>query len=300
MIEGKRGWAKAHGAVSIINAISIWKGAALGVDFETTAEVELTKKPDIVLINRDEVGDDSLARAVVEVLIERLKLEPFGCKIKTTSEIPIGVGLKSSSSAAAAMTLAILDALEIRLNYSEFLRIVAEASRRSGTSITGAIDDASSCALGGIVITDNRKDLVIKRIEAPSNIRVVILVPPEKQLTKNFRAELLEPIKELVEEAFRLAIEGKYFEAMTLNGILHASALSFSTKIIIDALRVGALACSVSGTGPAIAAITTDDNINEVSRMFAQYEGQIIVKNVNNSPAKGSKFQLENLSQKKH
>lgn len=292
MMEEKRGWAKAYGAVTIINAISIWRGAAIGVDFETEAEVELTGDDGVCLVNKEEIGDDSLARAIVEVLSERLDLRSIGCRIKTRSDIPVAVGLKSSSSAAVAMTLAILDALNMRLSAEELLKIVAEASRRSGTSITGAVDDASCCALGGIVVTDNRKDVVIRRVMAPANLKAVILVPAKRQLTREFRSESLSPVKDLVEEAYRLAIEGNYYKAMTLNGLLHASALSLPTAIIIDAIRAGALSCSVSGTGPAFAAITTESTLEEVKTAMGRYEGKIIVKSINNKPAEGAKIKL--------
>jgi len=292
MMEEKRGWAKAYGAVTIINAISIWRGAAIGVDFETEAEVELTGDDGVCLVNKEEIGDDSLARAIVEVLSERLDLRSIGCRIKTRSDIPVAVGLKSSSSAAVAMTLAILDALNMRLSAEELLKIVAEASRRSGTSITGAVDDASCCALGGIVVTDNRKDVVIRRVMASANLKAVILVPAKRQLTREFRSESLSPVKDLVEEAYRLAIEGNYYKAMTLNGLLHASALSLPTAIIIDAIRAGALSCSVSGTGPAFAAITTESTLEEVKTAMGRYEGKIIVKSINNKPAEGAKIKL--------
>lgn len=291
----RRGWARAYGAVTIINAISIWKGAAIGVDFETEANVELTDDREVILVNKDEVGDDLLAKAIVDLLIERLNLESFGCRITTRSNIPIAVGLKSSSSAAVAITLAILDALHMQLSTKEFLKIVAEASRRSGTSITGAIDDAASCGLGGIVITDNKKDIVIRHVAAPSFLRVVILVPPKRQFTKDFRTELLEPVKELVEEAYRLAVEGNYFRAMTINGLIHAAALSLPTEIIINTIRAGALACSLSGTGPAFAALTRENKLDEVKRVMSKHEGKIIVKSVNNKPAAGTKIKLSNL-----
>ncbi len=293
---GEKGRARAYGAISIINAISIWRGAAIGVDFETEAEVELTRDGEVCLVNKEEVGDDSLAKAIAEVIFERFNLGLLGCRIKTQSNIPLAVGLKSSSSAAVAIALAILDALDMEIRTDELLKLVAEASRRSGTSITGAIDDASCCALGGIVITDNRRDIVVRHVKAPSDLKAVILIPPKKQLTKEFRSELLSPVKDLVEEAYRLAIEGNYFKAMTLNGLLHATALSLPTAIIIDALKAGALSCNVSGTGPAFAAITTDNTLEGVKAAMSQYEGKIIVRSINNKPAEGTKIKLRRLT----
>ncbi len=284
-MEYRRGTGLAHGAVSIVNAISTGFGAAVGVDFRTVAEASPCEGCETVLVNRDEVGDDSLVREVVATILGALGVEGVGFRIVTHSDIPIAVGLKSSSSAAVAVGLAVLDALGRRMDTYRFLQLIADASQRSGVSITGAMDDAAACMLGGIVLTNNHERRLLSREPAPEGLTAAILVPPKQTFTKDFRKELLAPIGGLVLEAFRLAERGDYWAAMTLNGLLHAAALNIPTAPIIDALRAGALGAGVSGTGPAIAAVAPLDRAGAVADALRVYEGSVLLKRIVNSMA---------------
>jgi len=239
------------------------------------------------LVNKDEVGDDSLVREVAATVTAAVDAEGVGFEITTYSDIPIAVGLKSSSSAAVAVGLAVLDALEKQVETHLFLRVIAEASQRSGVSITGAMDDAAACMLGGIVLTDNHGRKLLRNVPVQEDLAAAILVPPRRTFTRSFRKELLKPIKPLVLEAFRIAERGDYWAAMTLNGLLHAAALNIPTAPIVEALRAGALGAGVSGTGPAIAAVAPRDSIGGVAEALRLYEGEVLVKRIVNSPATG-------------
>jgi len=280
-----KGYGKAYGAVSIVNAISTGKGAALGIKLETEAEVKILEDSRDVYLRNSE-HDPSLAREVIRTAAEVLGIEKMGAEIETRSNIPVAVGLKSSSSAAVAIALATLDALGRQVDDETLLKIVAKASLRSGTSITGAMDDAAACLLGGIAITDNHAMRLIRHEKADEKLKAVISIPDKRTYTRDFRKELLDPIKELAEEAFNLALSGKYWRAMTLNGLIHAAALSIDIRPIIQALRRGALAAGVSGTGPAIAAVGYGSSIENVYNLFEELCGKCIVVEVNNEHGK--------------
>lgn len=279
-----KGYAKAFGAVSIVNAIAACRGAALGIDLYTEAHVEITDKTqEVVLKSENNVEDSSLAREVFRIIAERLGLTEVGALIRTSSNIPVAVGLKSSSSSAVAIACAVLDALGARMQDEELLPLVAEASLRSGTSITGAMDDAAACMLGGLVITDNMRRKLLKRVEIRDVLYAVIHVPERQRIfTRNFRKELLYPMKRLIEEAFRLALEDRYWDAMTLNGLLHAVALSIPAEPAVAALRAGALGAGLSGTGPATAAICAEDKVDNVREAMEEYGGTVIVAQISN------------------
>ncbi len=283
----RRGVGEAHGAVSIINAISTGFGGALGVDFYTRAYVEVDEGGETVLVNRDVIGDDSLVKEVVRAVSELVGAKGLGFRVTTQSDIPVAVGLKSSSSAAVAVGLAVLDALGERVDADVFLATVAEASQRSGVSITGAIDDAAACMLGGVVLTDNYGRKILRHEPVDQDLAVVILIPAEKTYTKGFRREVLTPIRDLVMEAFRIAERREYWRAMTINGLLHAAALNLPTQPIIDALSAGALGAGVSGTGPAIAAITIQENVESVSAALSKHGENIVVKRIVNPSLDG-------------
>jgi len=277
----RRGEGRAGGAVSIVNAISTGLGSALGVDFETVAVVE-EAEGETVLVNRDQVGDDSLVREVVRVVAERAGFGGVGFRVLTDSDIPVGVGLKSSSSAAVAVGLAVLDALGASMGVEDFLAAVADASQGSGVSVTGAMDDAAACMLGGVVLTDNLGRRILRLDSVEGGLMVAVLVPEQRIYTRDFRRELLSPVKDLVMEAFRIAERGEYWRAMTLNGIVHAAAVGLSPQPIIDALRAGALGAGISGTGPAVAAVAPPGSVGRVREALMRYGSNVLVKRVVN------------------
>ncbi|MDJ0274003.1 MAG: shikimate kinase [Aigarchaeota archaeon] len=280
-----RGRAEVKGAVTVVNAISIGKGAAIGIDLRMAATVELTDDGVFSFRCRGQEADDSVARTAFKLVAERKALSGKGCRVEVESEIPVAVGLKSSSAAASAVTLALFDAIGEVPRYWELLDLVSEVSIRSGTSITGAADDASACMLGGFVVTDNRRRALLMRSELEERLMAVISVPEGRRtFTSSFRREDLLPIRGLVEVAFELAMRGDYIRAMTLNGLVHSAALGYGTDVTVAALRKGALACSISGTGPAIAALCYEENVDEVREALGSY-GETRVVKVNNQPA---------------
>ncbi|MEM4281453.1 MAG: shikimate kinase [Candidatus Caldarchaeum sp.] len=279
-----RGVGKAYGAVSIVNAISTGYGAALGINLQTEAFLELTSSNSFVLEINGMRSDPQLAEEVVRVFAQRLGLSVNGCRVSTKSEIPMAVGLKSSSSAAVAIAKAFLNAVDGKLPAEEFLKLVAEASTRSGTSITGALDDAAACMLGGVVVTNNHERKILKRDYVDSGLMTVIYIPPGKTYTRDFRRELLEPVRELALVAFNLAYEGHYWKAMTLNGLIHSAALGLPTQPALQALRAGALAAGLSGTGPAVAAVCKEGDVERVFEAFHPFEGRVIKCRINPSP----------------
>ncbi len=156
-----------HGAATIVNAIALGKGAAFGVDLWTKAEVKLTDEPGVIIteIASDPTESTLLIEKTAARVLQLFNLEKsFGVKVKTTSNIPIAKGLKSSSSAANAAALATTTALGKKLSDLEIINIGVEAAFDAKVTVTGAFDDACASYFGGIVITDNLKRELIKQI----------------------------------------------------------------------------------------------------------------------------------------
>ena len=280
----RRGTATAFGAATVLNAVANWKGSAFGVDLKTSAEVVLDDSP---RIKGDVPGiDDRLIVRSVERVLQRFGVAAGGV-VRTKSEIPLARGLKSSSSAANAAVLATLDALGEELDPLEATRIGVAAAKDAGVTITGAFDDAAASMLGGVVVTDNREMKLLRREELES--QVLLLVPEEKLFSKDTdvgRSRLLAPVADLI---FDLALAGDYERAMTLNGLAYCSALRLSSDPIFAALAAGAGGASLSGTGPAYAALVKDENIDEVESAWLNLGGRVIRTKVNNvGSSKGS------------
>ena len=286
-----RAKAISYGAATIVNAIATGKGAAFGVDLWTKAEVELTSNPGIVEgeIVSDPAEKPILIEKTVKRVLEYFGLrEKYGARVKTFSNIPIARGLKSSSSAANAIALATVAALnkDKELNDLTIVNLGVEGALDAKVTITGAFDDACASYFGGIVITDNLKRKIVKRFAAPEKLTVLFHVPKEKAYTINSDVPRMRAVASLIKIAYREALRGNFWLALTLNGLIYSSALGYDPSIAVDALMAGAMAAGLCGKGPATTIVVSKEKVDSVKDVLAAYEGDILQARLNNEKAK--------------
>jgi shikimate kinase len=281
--------ALSHGAATIVNAIATGKGGAVGVDLWTRAKVQLTDKPGTLEGNimSDPTENPVLIEKTVGKVFEYFNLkERFGAKVRTSSNIPIARGLKSSSVAGNAIALATVAALDRSLDDLTVLNLSVDAAIEAKVTITGAFDDACASYFGGVVVTDNLKRRIVKRFEITENLLVLFHVPAKKVYTSGSDVQRMRGVASLVGIAYKEAVKGDYCSALTLNGLIYSSALGYNPSIAVDALMAGALAAGLSGTGPAVTAIVPEEKIDNVKDAWRAYEGDIIQARVNHEKAK--------------
>lgn len=281
-----KGVAVARGAATIVNGIATGMGAAFGIDLWTEARVELTQEAGVVegKIISDPEESTILIEKCVEVLFNRFGIRDLGARVITNSNIPIARGLKSSSVAANAITLAILSALGERLSDFEILNLAVDAAIKAGTTITGAFDDASASFFGNVIITDNFQRRILKTFEV-EDLFVVIAVPEKKSYTMKSNVRRMKLISKQALEAHEKALAGKYWDAMILNSLAYSAALGHPAEATIDALEAGAVAAGLSGKGPAIVAVTHRDALVSVKSALERY-GKIIIAKTNKENAR--------------
>ena len=278
-----------HGAATIVNAIATGKGAAVGVDLWTKARVQLTDKAGTIEGNivSDPTENPVLIEKTVSKVLEHFNLKgKFGAKVDTWSNIPIARGLKSSSVAANAVTLATVVALDKRLDDLAILNLGVDAAIEAKVTITGAFDDACASYFGGVVVTDNLKRKIVKRFKIDENLTVLFYVPTKKVYTSGSDVQRMRTMASLVKTAYKQAVKGNYWSALTLNGLIYSSALGHNPSIAIDALAAGALAAGLSGTGPAVTAIVSEEKIDRVKDAWQVYEGAILQARLNHEKAR--------------
>jgi shikimate kinase len=282
-----KGRAVAHGAVSIVNAISIGKGAALGISLTTEAKVSLdhTRGKGSIQFEGDAAEDHILAEATVRETLQCYAVEPFDTIVKTESQIPAGKGLKSSSVASNAITLAMVAALGKDIDDIQIINTGVNASLKAGVTITGAFDDACASYFGGFIVTDNEKRRILRQESASPDLIILIYIPEEQMYTKDFDKSKLIPFRAMVSEAFALALRGEYWNAMTINGRIHSTALSLTPRPAQTAIYAGALAAGLSGTGPAVAAVCSRETVENVKEGWLDLPGNVMETVVNNSVA---------------
>ncbi len=269
-----KGTGISHGAATIVNAIAGGKGAAFGLDLRTEARVELTTGQG-TSVTIDGLPNEATAlaeRCVQGVLDLKGGDRSYHAEVRTTSQIPISRGLKSSSSAANAIVLATLDALGEALDPIDAVRIGTKAAIETGVSITGAFDDACACALGGVVLTDNRSERVLHRGRMPEYVRALVHVPTEQIRKSDLPRKRIAAMGGLVDLAFRQAEEGDYYRALTLNGMCYSAALGLDPGIAVKALQNGALAAGLTGTGPATIMLVVEDKVQEFRASMKGYD----------------------------
>jgi len=271
-----------HGAVSLVSAIANQKGATLGISLIVEAIVGTSPGKGITIQSKNKTLSSRLINKTVEKILTKKELEQNKITIILESEIPTGYGLKSSSAISSAVALACAKIFKPELTDQQILLAGVDASIESKVSITGAYDDACSCYFGGFNVTDNSKKKIIRSEKIPANLRAIILVPFNR---KRGNVKNLKILSSVFLNAWKLAKNTNFWEAMIINGLATSTILNSDPRIITNLLEKGAIAASISGNGPAIAAIVKKGNEHNVKRVFSALEGNIIVSKVNNKQA---------------
>jgi shikimate kinase len=286
------GRASAPAAGTILNALACGKGSAFAIDAETTATVELDDSGsfDAEIADAPD-ADTTLIRRCVELAVAEYGQsvtdsgEVSGGRVRTESEVPMAAGLKSSSAAANATVLATLSALGVadEVPRETACRLGVRAARDAGVTVTGAFDDASASMLGGATVTDNACDELLAR--EPVEWDVAVWTPPEQAYSADAdvdRCERLAPVAELVAD---LALDGRYGEAMTVNGFAFAAALGFSADPMMEALP-DVQGVSLSGTGPSFVAVGERAAVERVHEHWSEREGTTWLTTTQNDGAR--------------
>jgi shikimate kinase len=302
------GRATAPAAGTVLNALATGFGSAFAIDAHTTATVELDDSGTVTgEVAGDPDADTRLVERCVELVLDGYgpgeRGGPTGGRVRTESEVPMAAGLKSSSAAANATTLATLDALgravvddpsgstatdEVRGGGSAVERVDAcrlgvRAARDAGVTVTGAFDDASASMLGGVTVTDNSDNELLAR--EPADWDVLVWTPDERAYTADAdvsRCERVAPVADMVRDA---ALDGDYGRAMTVNGFAFCAALRFPAEPIVEALP-DAAGASLSGTGPSFTAVGSREALERVRDDWSEREGHTWLTTTHNEGAR--------------
>jgi len=283
----KKGIASSRGAITILNAIPTGIGAALGITLQTDAEVIVGGVKSGIQVRLPEKGEnDVLAKECVKSVFAVAGEDPSGIKVRTCSTIPISRGLKSSSAAANAVTLAATRALDHDIDDVEIVKMGVEAAKRAGVTVTGAFDDAMACYFGGVAVTNNTDMEVIKRTSLKKKgVRVILHVPERKIRKAGISSNIFKPLFKRFKEVEELVLDGEWFEAMNENGRLIAESLGIDNEIAENAIMEGALAAGITGTGPATAILCTEDSFDRLLDSVCLEGAAQIAAHLNETPA---------------
>ncbi|MDR1820272.1 MAG: shikimate kinase [Methanobrevibacter sp.] len=275
---------RSPGSATIVNAIATGYGSAFGINLDVIAKGRLTSSSKIEY-STDISTDTSLMDLSIRKVLDYYGVET-GVDIKVESKLPQGSGLSSSSALSNSVVSLIANLVSEEfslkpLTDDKIINLAIDASLKAGVSITGAYDDATASYFGGITVTNNIKREIIFREEI-EEYTILIYVPDTVSLTKNSDVEKMRLLSPLVDVAFDLASNKEYFKALTLNGFFYSTALGFDTEIALKAIKNGALASGLSGTGSAFVAVSDNQNKDVIFDVWSSYPGKVIETQVDN------------------
>lgn len=285
------GRACAYGAATIANAIATGKGAAFGISLKTCATVRLNRTGRFSGMIKGFADEDTLLiELCAKKVLDYSGLTDYGAVIETISDIPIASGLKSSSATANAVVLAAYAAVrdvrkDLRLTDKQVLDLAVDAALEAKVTVTGAYDDAAASYYGGYVVTDNVKRRIVRKGSMDKDLKVVLYIPKEKNYTCEVDVGRLKLVSGPALLAWKEAVRGEHYTALTANGLIYSAVLSCDTRIPLAALEAGAVAAGISGKGPAVVALTKEDPKRIISA-WRKFPGSIIQADINNKKAK--------------
>ena len=247
-----------HGGLSVLSAFSSGKGSAAAIGLKMTVEVfpVMQAADNTKMINR-----------TLSYLRRKYSIkEKYGVRVR--SGIPTANGLKSSSALTVAIVAGVLHLNRISLSDEELLALAADVSIYNHTSITGAMDDLCSSYYGGVCLTDNINRRIVRRDKMP-DYPLVIAATARSRRTATLKKYDFSGISSNSAMIENLIMEGRYLEAMTLNGLTYGSILGMRLDLVGHFLRNGALCSSQSGKGPAVFGVfKTQENADSAAKNF--------------------------------
>ncbi len=265
----------------MVNAIASGKGATVSVELPTTARVEINEERggwNVFMNGRKQRS--SLAMEAIQGSIKICGKDParYSGSVETTTSAAAGVGLKTSSSSSVAVILAVLSALGVSsYEPEEVARCSASSALAAGVSVTGAMDDAASCLLGGMNFADNSGMKIVSSAPVGRRLPVIITVPPRKSRRASVEVNYVRRFSKISQSIFSLGRQGKIWKAMTLNGLLYCSIYGYPPIDALQAMEGGALGAGLSGTGPAVAAVFEDrKEAEQLARVWEEGGSKVI------------------------
>ena len=263
----------AYGSCSLLHALGAGYGASLSLDIP--AKVMIRDNPD-----RQETVDPHGLLDAVETSWKEAGL-PFGEEFQwmVRSEVPMGMGLKSSSAVAAAAVLALADATDTSLEIFQVVDLAVRAQVTAGCTVTGSVDDTWAAVTPGWKVVN-------PQVPVDEGIALEGLWPEPEEWAV-FVVERGERTAEIDPQSFAraqvhfqkslMAIQqGALDNAMTENGrgVALSTGDQIGRKICNDLHVWGARCAGISGSGPSIVFMIPSVNEAAIDRILDSLSGR--------------------------
>jgi len=264
---------------------------------------------DGIRVNRygDEKGVDKVAEVTGAVWYNKIKYDIYevpvhvldynydtmGFKTKDMLDTKIGIGVQVGLPAGETPNLFIHYRRYFEKGTCNLDQLIYKHVRQGTSDAVGQYDAEDLIIHKQLfrmtvdtLVTDNLERKLLKRVTLPDDVRVLFHVPSTKAYTVDSDVHRLRIVKPLVKIAYKEALKGKFWTALTLNGLIYSLALGYDVSAALDALDAGAFAAGLCGKGPAVTAVVSSDKIDSVRAALQRHEGEILQAHLNHEKAK--------------
>ena len=255
------GSGRAHGGISLLHALGCGNGCSTPIDLWTyVGLVEGSSVPD---------GDEhNLLNSLLEAWKERdlpLPSGELGWLVK--SDIPIGMGLKSSSALLMAAVNALSTGNSVILSDNVIFNLISTIQTKASCSISGGRDDIACSHFPATWIVDANATGtgIIEQIDFPEKEVIIVLRDMQKGTVD---LQSFEDLRPRFEQIVLKLKNGSPIDAFIMNGQAVAEALKDQEALHICEdieLRFGCPA-AISGSGPAIAVLCEPEQTETVKQ----------------------------------
>jgi homoserine kinase len=242
---------------------------------EVIVELNDSGKLRIVKITGDDgkLSLDPKKNTVTVSILNMLKKmgREVGADITLNKKMPLGSGLGSSAASSVAGVFAMNELLGKPFSRKELVPFAMEGERIACGSAHA--DNVAPCMLGGIVLIRSYEPLDIISLPVPKNLYLALVHPHVEVMTRDSRAVMPKKIdlKTGISQWANTAalVAGLFTSDYALIGrsvVDHvaeperAGLLPHFTGLKKLVLQSGALACSISGSGPSVFALCDNKN----------------------------------------
>ncbi len=215
--------------------------------------------------------DENVAGIAAKAMISEVKIS-HGLDIKIEKGIKPGSGIGSSAASSAGTVFAINKIIGSPFSNRELIRFAMEGEKYVSGSYHA--DNVSPILLGGITLVRSVKDLDIIKLPNPKDLIATIIRPEIEIKTSDSRKVVKSKvtIDKMVRQSANLAafISSLYTEDYNLmsNSIVDEIIEPDRALLIPEyynikqiSLKAGAIACGISGSGPAIFSLSKSDKV---------------------------------------
>jgi homoserine kinase len=228
----------------------------------------------------------------------------IGAEIVLHKHLPLGSGMGSSAASSVAALVAINHLHDNPFTREQLLPFAMEAERIACGSAHA--DNVAPSLLGGFVLIRGYDPLDVTRIPTPPNLFCTLVHPHLELKTEDSRRVLKPsiPMKDAITQWGNIAglvvglMKPDYGLIMrSLKDVVAEPTRSLLIpgfdRIKSEAVKLGALGCGISGSGPTIFALSTEYDIakkvaNEIQKQFAamNLNSEIYVSKINDKGAR--------------